>query len=134
MARGQAFKLGDADTTSKVLMRNLVCACTGLPRQDMEWLFEFKGASPKSTMDLLGTMQPTKLGEAFQYSNILAAAAGFVGAYAYDPKKELGAAYDEAMQKKVSGPLGMRRTTFDFAKALRGRTTPRRTTWMSTPR
>jgi CubicO group peptidase (beta-lactamase class C family) len=115
-----AFKLGDADTTSKVLMRHLVCACTGLPRQDMEWLFEFAHATPRSTMDLLGTMQPTsKFGETFQYSNLMAAAAGYVGGYAYAPKKELGAAYDEAMQKKVFGPLGMASTTFDFARALR---------------
>src|SRR5690606_25905473 len=35
------FKLGDADTTSKVLVKHLICACTGLPRQDMEWLFEY---------------------------------------------------------------------------------------------
>src|SRR5262249_30407530 len=36
------FKLGDADTTKKVLVKNLICACTGLPRQDLEWIFEFK--------------------------------------------------------------------------------------------
>ena len=34
--------------------------------------------------------------------------------------KELGAAYDEAMQKKVFDPIGMKTTTFDFAKALKG--------------
>ncbi len=115
------FKLGDADTTSKVLVKNLVCACTGLPRQDTEWLFEFKSSTPKSTMDLLGTMQPTsKFGEMFQYSNILAAAAGFVAAHVLHPKKELGAAYDDAMREKVFAPLGMKGTTFDFAVAERG--------------
>jgi CubicO group peptidase (beta-lactamase class C family) len=30
-----AFKLGDAETTRKVLVKNLICACTGLPRQDI---------------------------------------------------------------------------------------------------
>ena len=34
------FKLGDADTTRQVLVKHLVCACTGVPRQDFEWLFE----------------------------------------------------------------------------------------------
>src|SRR5262249_473159 len=29
------FKLGDADVTRKVLFEHLVCACTGLPRQDL---------------------------------------------------------------------------------------------------
>jgi CubicO group peptidase (beta-lactamase class C family) len=116
-----AFKLGDADTTSKVLVKHLVCACTGLPRQDMEWLFEFKSATPSSVMGLLGTFQPTtKFGETYQYSNLLAAAAGFVGGYVSAPKKELGAAYDEAMNARVFSPLGMRNTTFDYARALRG--------------
>jgi CubicO group peptidase (beta-lactamase class C family) len=116
-----AFKLGDADTTKKVLVKNLICACTGLPRQDLEWLFEFKNATPASELALLGTMQPTsKFGEVFQYSNLMAAAAGYIGAHLVYPNKELGAAYDEAMQKKVFDPLGMKSTTFDYARALAG--------------
>jgi hypothetical protein len=31
-----AFKLGDATVTSQVLVKQLICACTGLPRQDLE--------------------------------------------------------------------------------------------------
>ena len=121
-----SFKLGNPDTTSKVLIKHLVCACTGLPRQDMEWFLEFKNTTPKSAMEMLGTFQPTtKFGEVFQYSNLLAAAAGFVGAEAAFPKtafpkKELGVAYDEAMRAHVFGPLGMTDTTFDFDRALRG--------------
>jgi CubicO group peptidase (beta-lactamase class C family) len=116
-----SFKLGDADTTKKVLVKNLICACTGLPRQDMEWLFEFKNATPESELALLGTMQPTsKFGEVFQYSNLMAAAAGYIGAHLVYPEKELGAAYDEAMQKKIFDPLGMKSTTFDYARALAG--------------
>jgi CubicO group peptidase (beta-lactamase class C family) len=116
-----SFKLGDADTTKKVLVKNLICACTGLPRQDLEWIFEFKNATPESTLALLGTMQPTsKFGEVFQYSNLMAAAAGYIGAHLVYPDKELGAAYDEAMQKKIFDPLGMKSTTFDYARALAG--------------
>ena len=115
------FQLGDADTTRQVLVKHLVCACTGLPRQDFEWLLEFKEATPQSEMKLLATVQPTsKFGEMFQYSNLLAAAAGFVGGHVLYPKKELGAAYDEAMKARVFGPLGMKATTFDFARALKG--------------
>jgi CubicO group peptidase (beta-lactamase class C family) len=116
-----AFKLGDADTTKKVLIKNLVCACTGLPRQDLEWIFEFKNASPESSLSLLGTMQPTsKFGEVFQYSNLMAAAAGYIGGHIVYPDMELGAAYDEAMQQRIFDPLGMKSTTFDMAKALHG--------------
>jgi len=116
-----SFKLGDAETTKKVLVKNLICACTGLPRQDLEWIFEFKNATPESTLALLGTMQPTsKFGEVFQYSNLMASAAGYIGAHLVYPNRELGAAYDEAMQKKIFDPLGMKSTTFDYARALAG--------------
>jgi CubicO group peptidase (beta-lactamase class C family) len=116
-----SFKLGDAETTKKVLVKNLICACTGMPRQDLEWIFEFKNATPESSLALLGTMQPTsKFGEVFQYSNLMAAAAGYVGAHIVYPKKELGVAYDEAMQRMIFDPLGMKSTTFDMARALHG--------------
>ncbi len=115
------FKLGDAETTRKVLVKNLICACTGLPRQDLEWLFEYKNATPESELTLLGTMQPTsKFGEVFQYSNLMAAAAGYIGGHIVYPDRELGAAYDAAMQKMIFDPLGMKSTTFDYAKALAG--------------
>lgn len=116
-----AFKLGDSDTTRKVLVKNLVCACTGLPRQDYEWILEFKDATPESTMALLGTMKPTsKFGEVFQYSNLMAAAAGYIGGHIVYPNLELGAAYDKAMQEKIFTPLSMKTATFDYARALAG--------------
>jgi CubicO group peptidase (beta-lactamase class C family) len=115
------FKLGDADTTKQVELKHLVCACTGLPRQDFEWLFEFAHATPLTELALLANIQPTsKFGEMFQYSNGLAAAAGFIAAHVLFPKKELGAAYDQAMREQVFGPLGMKDVTFDFKKALAG--------------
>jgi CubicO group peptidase (beta-lactamase class C family) len=115
------FRLGDADTTRQVLVKHLVCACTGLPRQDFEWLFNFANATPASSLASLGSMQPTsRFGEIFQYSNLMAAAAGYVGASVISPNQELGAAYDEVMRSKVFEPLGMTHTTFDFSAALSG--------------
>jgi CubicO group peptidase (beta-lactamase class C family) len=115
------FKLGDADTTRQVKIRQLICACTGLPRQDLEWLFQFQGVTPSDAMATLATMQPTtKFGEMFQYSNPMAAAAGFTGGHVLFPDLELGAAYDKAMQAQVFDPLGMKSTTFDYARALAG--------------
>jgi CubicO group peptidase (beta-lactamase class C family) len=116
-----AFKLGDANTTRQVEVKHLVCACTGLPRQDMEWLFQFKSYTPASTFALLSTMQPTsRFGEVFQYSNLMASAAGYIGAHLDEPSRELGAAYDEAMQKEIFNPLGMTDTTFDMERAQHG--------------
>ena len=57
-----------------------------MPRQDMEWLFEFKDVTPEKALATLGTMQPTsKFGELFQYSNPLAAAAGFTAGHVLSP-------------------------------------------------
>ena len=114
-----SFKLGDSDTTSHVLVKHLICACTGLPRQDFEWLFQYEGVTPAGALATLAHMQPTsKFGELFQYSNPLASAGGYVGAHVAYPDRELGAAYDEAMRTRVFAPLGMSATTFDFKRAL----------------
>lgn len=115
------FKLGDVATTDKVLVKHLICACTGVPRQDFEWLFEGEKQTPQTVMTTLGTMQPTSgFGELFQYSNPMAAAAGYIGGQIAFPGSELGAGYDQAMQELVFDPLGMRNTTFDYAKAQTG--------------
>jgi CubicO group peptidase (beta-lactamase class C family) len=113
------FQLGDPYTTSHVLVKHLICACTGMPRQDMEWLFEYGGLTPQGALATLAKMQPTsKFGELFQYSNPMAAAAGFTAGHVLFPDLELGAAYDRAMQQQVFDPLGMKSTTFDFPRAL----------------
>jgi CubicO group peptidase (beta-lactamase class C family) len=114
------FRLGDAATTAQVRVKHLVCACTGLPRQDFEWLMEFQDSSAESALRTLAGMQPTSaFGALYQYSNPLAAAGGFVGGHVAYPRSELGTGYDRAMQSRVFEPLGMHATTFDFARALR---------------
>jgi CubicO group peptidase (beta-lactamase class C family) len=116
-----AFRLGNAETTRAVRVKHLICACTGMPRQDLEWLLEYGKLTPENTLNLLATMQPTsEFGELFQYSNLMAAAAGYMGAHVLYPGMALGAAYDRAMQSYVFDPLGMTSTTFDFSKALAG--------------
>ncbi len=115
------FRLGDAATTDQVKVKHLVCACTGLPRQDYEWLFEGEKQTPATVMSTLATMQPTSgFGELFQYSNPLAAAAGYIGGQVAHPGSELGQGYDRAMQELVFDPLGMDDTTFDYARAQTG--------------
>lgn len=116
-----AFRLGDAATTAKVKVKHLVCACTGLPRQDLPWIFQGDQAQASTVLTWLSKMQPTSgFGELYQYSNLLAASGGYLGAHVREPDRELGAAYDAAMQALVFDPLGMSDTTFDYAKALAG--------------
>jgi len=115
-----AFRLGDEATTRQVLVRHLVCACTGLPRQDFEWLFEYRNVTPAQSMAMLATNKPTSgFGEVFQYNNLMAAAAGYIGGHLAHPGVELGKAYDQAMSERVFKPLGMHDTTFDMAQAQR---------------
>jgi CubicO group peptidase (beta-lactamase class C family) len=115
------FRLGSEATTRQVLMKHLVCACTGLPRKDMEWIFNTKRGTPaQNTFTLLAATEPTsKFGEVFQYNNLMASAAGFVSGHVTYPSMEIGQAYDKAMQTLIFDPLDMKETTFDFARALK---------------
>ena len=115
------FRLGNPETTRSVQVKHLICACTGMPRQDLEWIFEFGKMTPESSLALLGSMQPTsKFGELFQYSNLMAAAAGYTAGHVLYPQMEVGDAYDKAMQTYVFDPLGMKATTFNYQRALGG--------------
>ena len=117
-----SFALGDAEMTTKLTMKYTVCACTGLPRQDFEFLFEYADATPERRVASMKNMKPTTgFGETFQYSNTLVATGGYVAAHAAFPTKKLGPAYAEAMQSRVFDPLGMTSTTLDFAKVKSSR-------------
>jgi CubicO group peptidase (beta-lactamase class C family) len=116
-----SFRLGSDATTRAVVLRQLVCACTGLPRKDMEWALNGNGRPASDTFAQLALTEPTsKFGEVFQYNNLMAAAAGYIGGHIAYPDLELGAAYDKAMQTRIFDPLGMADTTFDMARGLAG--------------
>ncbi len=116
------FRLGNDAVTRSVLVKHLVCACTGLPRKDMEWVIATRAETPASdTFVQLAATEPTsKFGEVFQYNNLMASAAGYLGGHLAYPRMELGAAFDRAMRERVFAPLAMNDTTFDFRTALTG--------------
>jgi CubicO group peptidase (beta-lactamase class C family) len=116
-----SFRLGSDATTKSTLVRHLVCACTGLPRKDFAFILADRGAPAADTFRQLAVTQPTSgFGELFQYNNLMASAAGYLGGALAYPGMELGAAFDKAMEEKIFEPLGMRNTTFDFAEGMRG--------------
>jgi CubicO group peptidase (beta-lactamase class C family) len=116
-----AFRLGDDATTRATLVRHLVCACTGLPRKDYAFILGDANAPAIETFRGLATTQPTsKFGELFQYNNLMASAAGYLGGMLAYPKLEIGAAFDKAMETRIFTPLGMRNTTFDYARGMHG--------------
>ncbi|MFI4973660.1 MAG: serine hydrolase domain-containing protein [Caulobacterales bacterium] len=117
-----AFRLGSDETTRQVLVRHLVSAFTGLPRKDYEWIFNATAETPpETTFTQLAATEPTsRFGEVFQYNNLMAAAAGYVGAHVAHPDRALGEAFDAAMQELVFDPLAMNDTTFSMSVALAG--------------
>lgn len=115
------FRVADPARSRELQVRHVLCACTGLPRQDFESIFRGDDLTPAGTLDLLATMAPTAgIGELYQYSNPMAVAGSYVIARHAYPKMGFGDAYDRAMQALVFDPLGMRSTTFDAAAAQRG--------------
>jgi len=117
-----SFRLGSDETTKRVTIQDLVCACTGLPRKDFNFIFDTTLQTPASTTfdQLAGTEPTSKFGEVFQYNNLMASAAGYIAGHMLYPDKELGAAYDAAMQRMIFDPLGMNETTFDMHRAWAG--------------
>lgn len=116
-----SFRLGSDEVTRSVQVKHLVCACTGLPRQDYGFILADAGQPAAETFRGLAATHPTsKFGELFQYNNLMASAAGYIGGALVHPDMEIGAAYDRAMQEKVFGPLGMRDSSFDYAKGMAG--------------
>lgn len=113
------FELGDPQLTGALVMWHMGCACTGMPQQDLETLFEFDSVSPEQRIASMKTMKPTaRLGETYQYSNLMTAG-GYAAAHAFDPGRSLGVAYDAVMRRNIFEPIGMMSTTLDFAVAER---------------
>jgi CubicO group peptidase (beta-lactamase class C family) len=116
-----AFALADADTTRALRMWHMSCACTGMPRQDLEDIFEYDGISAEARLASMRTMAPTTaLGETFQYSNLMVSAGGFAAAHAYAPERGLADAYAAAMAATVFEPIGMTATTLDDTVVIAG--------------
>lgn len=110
------FAVGDPARTAQLALWHTACGCSGMPRRDLEHLMEYGSVTPEQRMASLRTMQPTApLGVTFQYSNLMAAAGGFAAARALHPELPLGEAYARALRALVLEPIGMRRSTVDFA-------------------
>jgi CubicO group peptidase (beta-lactamase class C family) len=115
-----SFALGDPDATSRVTMAHTICACTGLPRWDMEFIFEWEKSTPQSRIELLRAMKPTTgFGETFQYSNLMVASGGYVAAMTAGSSNDMRRAYADAMNAEVLEPLGMTATALDIDLAVK---------------
>jgi CubicO group peptidase (beta-lactamase class C family) len=106
------FALLDDEVTRRLEMRHTVCACTGMPRRDLDLIFRFRDVRPEDRIAEMRQMSPTTgFGETFQYSNYLVAAGGYAAAHSYAQDLSLQDAYDHAMKELVFEPLGMSHTS-----------------------
>lgn len=116
-----SFTLADAQATAALQMQHLFCACTGLPRNDFELVFEYRGKGPRDHFARLAELKPTTgFNETFQYNNQLTAVGGYIAGQVYAPAdKNLARAYERALADKVLKPLGMTNTTLSMAAVKR---------------
>lgn len=119
------FSTGDAEFTEKLTIGHTFCACTGMPRRDLDFVFEYAKTKPEDMIGWFAKAKPTTgFGETFQYSNQMTALGGFLAAHVAEPKKDLVAAYGSAMKAKVFAPLAMTDTTTSFALGRVGAAMP----------
>ncbi|MCE7987747.1 MAG: hypothetical protein DYG89_41820 [Caldilinea sp. CFX5] len=114
------FAVKDPELSKTITMRNLVCACTGVPRRDLEFILN---ANELSAEDVVASLRDfeffTDFGEAFQYSNQMVATGGYIAAVADSGEQtNLLANYADALQRRVLAPVGMSHTTISFDAVL----------------
>ena len=111
-----SFRVADSTVTEQITVENLVCACTGVPRRDFEIIFNSAEWTAESMIEALAEYEFfTDFGEAFQYSNQMVAAGGYIAALAGGAEYgDLYAGYVALMEDRIFGPVGMDSTTFSF--------------------
>lgn len=115
----KGFSLADPLITQKLQFKHTVCACTGMPRQDLNFIFKYSGVTPEQRLEQMKIMKPTTgFGEAFQYSNWLVSAGGYAAARVFDQKSDLETAYQNAMKDEVFAPLGMTHSVLKIEDAV----------------
>jgi CubicO group peptidase (beta-lactamase class C family) len=127
------FETGEPSFTDRLTIGDTFCACTGMPRKDMELTFEYAKVQPSAVFQAFKGIKPTTgFGETFQYSNQMTALGGFLAARAHQ-KGEVGKAYAAALRDLVFEPLGMRDATADFAVGSKNAAQPHSTSLLDAP-
>lgn len=128
------FKMADPETDAKVTLRDLLSHRTGL--MAYADLASMGGRlTPEEYVQAAASAKPTaKMGEKFQYSNSMYAAAGLIVGKAY------GAEWADVVKTRIFLPLGMRRSATSADEALKAadHTTgyvfdPEKNAWIVTP-
>jgi len=115
-----AFAVSDPALTPRLTARDAFCACTGLPRRDLEFIFNAHELTPELLIEGMAQLPLTaSYGEKYQYSNQMVAAGGFAAAVAAGGSPhDLGHAYAVALRERVLNPIGMPQTTLALTDVL----------------
>lgn len=107
------FSLSNPEVTQQLTLRNLVCACVGVERRDLELFFNLDDTPQEFIGALAGFELYTDFGEAFQYSNQMIAAGGYLSAVAAGGSIEsMQEDYIAQVASNIWQPLDMDNTTF----------------------
>jgi CubicO group peptidase (beta-lactamase class C family) len=114
------FAVADPNLTPRLTVRDAFCACTGLPRRDLEFILNAQALTPELVIDAMARLPLTApFGETYQYNNQMVAAGGFAAAVADGGSpRDLGHAYAIALRERVLDPIGMPRSTLDLSEVV----------------
>src|SRR5829696_1139785 len=114
------FAVADPQLTPSLTLADAFCVCTGLPRRDLEIIFNFNDLTPDRLIaQVAETPLTAPYGERFQYSNQMYALGGYAAAAAAGAAPDnLDGGYELAMRQRFLNPLGMHRSTFTLAEVL----------------
>ena len=112
--------MADPELSETMMMWHLVCACSGVPRRDLELLFNAEAMTAEDVIESLATFEFfTDFGEVFQYSNQLVGTGGFAAAAADGAAwGELWEGYADSLERRVLQPIGMSHTTLSFERVI----------------
>jgi CubicO group peptidase (beta-lactamase class C family) len=98
------FKLRDPEANAKITISDLLCHRSGLERTDLLWYTGVLG--PEHVLRAVSLAKPTaKLGEKWQYQNVMYLAAGQIVAKVQEES------WEKFLARRIFKPLGMRATT-----------------------
>lgn len=102
------FHMQDPDADQRITLTDLLCHRSGLARTDMLWITGALNA--EQLIRALGDVKPTaKLGEKFQYQNLMFLTAGEI------VSKVQGAPWPKVLERRIFRPLGMSETNTTVA-------------------
>jgi len=115
------FALSQPEYESRVTLRHLLSHQSGLSRSDVSLFL-----GPEQPLELIAEVSTIPMraapGERYEYQNQAYSLAGFAAARAAgarDTDGSLSREYERLMRERVFEPVGMRRTTLDFERAIR---------------